>query len=58
MSDKKKLKQLQSRVDILGGLMGVYNSYNDNYFSLEYLMKMLNLNRNEIRKYKIEKIFK
>jgi hypothetical protein len=57
MNDKQKLKQLQSRVDIFDSLMCVYNSYNDNYFSPEYLMKMLNLNRNEIRKYKIGKIF-
>jgi hypothetical protein len=55
MNDKQKLKQLQSRVDIFSILMN--NSYNDKYFSPEYLMKMLNLNRNEIRKYKIGKIF-
>jgi hypothetical protein len=55
MNDKQKLKQLQSRVDIFSILMD-----NDKYFSPEYLMKMLNLNhlnRNEIRKYKIGKIF-
>lgn len=52
MNDKQKLKQLQSRVDIFSSLM------DNDYFSPEYLMmKMLNLNTNEIRKYKIEKIF-
>lgn len=53
MNDKQKLKQLQSRVDIFSSLMD-----NDKYFSPKYLMmKMLNLNTNEIRKYKIGKIF-
>jgi hypothetical protein len=53
MSEKKKLKKLQSKVELLESLMGAA----DNYFSTNYLMKMLDLNRNEIRKYKIEKIF-
>jgi hypothetical protein len=53
MSEKKKLKQLQSKVELLESLMGAA----DNYFSTNYLMKMLNLERNEFRKNKIGKIF-
>jgi hypothetical protein len=49
-------KQLQD-------LMQVYDSYNKNYFSVDYIMKMFNLptaasqNKVDIRKYKIKKIF-
>jgi len=53
MSEKKKLKQLQSKVELLESLMGAA----DNYFSTNYLTKMMNLERNEFRKNKIEKIF-
>lgn len=53
MTEKQKLNKLQSKVKVLGSLMGA----NDNYFSVDYLMKMFNLQRNEIRKNKIEKLF-
>ncbi len=53
MSEKKKLKKLQSKVELLESLMGAA----DNYFSTNYLMKMLNLERSEVRKNKINKLF-
>ena len=53
MSEKKKLKKLQSKVELLESLMGSA----DNFFSTNYLMKMLNLERNEVRKNKINKLF-
>jgi len=53
MSEKKKLKKLQSKVELLESLMGAP----DNFFSTNYLMKMLNLERNEVRKNKINKLF-
>jgi hypothetical protein len=53
MSEKKKLKKLQSKVELLESLMDAA----DNYFSTNYLMKMLNLERNEVRKNSINKIF-
>jgi hypothetical protein len=52
MSEKKKLKKLQSKVELLESLMGAP----DNYFSTNYLM-MLNLERSEVRKNKINKLF-
>ena len=33
------------------------NKYNNQYFSIDWIMKMLGLERNEFRKYKIKKIF-
>jgi hypothetical protein len=53
MCEEKKLKQLQSKVELLESLMGA----TDNYFSTDYLMKMIILSRNEVRKYKINKLF-
>jgi hypothetical protein len=53
MCEEKKLKQLQSKVELLESLMGS----TDNYFSTDYLMKMIILSRNEVRKYKINKLF-
>lgn len=44
---------MKNKLELLNSLMGA----NDNYFSMDWIMKMFNLNRNEIRKYKIEKIF-
>jgi hypothetical protein len=38
-------------------LIEVYNSYDKNYFSKDFVMNMLNLNKNSIRKYNINKIF-
>lgn len=51
MTDKKKLK---ARVDMFKSMI---DSGGSNYFSTDYIMKMLNINKNEIRKYKIWKIF-
>ena len=34
------------------------NSYNTQYFSIDWIMKMLDIERNEVRKYKINKLFK
>lgn len=44
----------KGRVKMLSDMI---SSYNNQYFSTDWIMKMLDLNRNEIRKYKIEKIF-
>jgi hypothetical protein len=57
MTEKQKLDQLQSRVNVLESIMQVYDSYSKNYFSVNHIMKMLNLNKNDIRKYKIQKLF-
>jgi hypothetical protein len=32
-------------------------SYNTPYFSIDWIIKMLGLERNEVRKYKINKLF-
>ena len=33
------------------------NSYNTQYFSIDWIIKMLGLEKNEVRKYKINKLF-
>jgi hypothetical protein len=39
------------------GNLELYKSYDKNYFSKDFVMNMLNLNKNSIRKYNINKIF-
>ena len=33
------------------------NSFDPSYFSIDWIVKMLGLERNEVRKYKINKLF-
>ena len=47
----------KNKLESLNSLLNVFNSYNSEYFSNDWMMKMLNLERNEIRKYKINKLF-
>jgi hypothetical protein len=38
-------------------LSDMISSYNNQYFSVDWIIKMLGLERNEVRKYKINKLF-
>ena len=44
----------KDRVKILSDMI---SSYNNHYFSVDWIIKMLGLERNEVRKYKIRKLF-
>jgi hypothetical protein len=46
---------MNDRMKIMSGMI---KSYNTSYFSIDWIMKMLDLKRNEIRMYKIYKLFK
>jgi hypothetical protein len=41
----------------IDSLMSVLKSYDSHYFSIDWIMKLLGLERNEVRKYKINKLF-
>jgi hypothetical protein len=38
-------------------MIDMINSYNTSYFSIDWIIKMLDLKRNEVRKYKINKLY-
>ena len=44
----------KDRVKILSDMI---SSYNNQYFSVDWIIKMLGVERNEVRKYKIRKLF-
>jgi len=44
----------KDRVKILSDMI---KSYNISYFSIDWIMKMLDMKRNEIRMYKIKRLF-
>ena len=44
----------KDRVKMLSDMI---SSYNNQYFSVDWIIKMLGLERNEVRKYKINKLF-
>lgn len=46
------------KIDILNEKINIIKSYDTQYFSIDYIIKMLDLKRNEIRMYKINKLFK
>ena len=46
---------MKHRMKIMSDMI---NSYNTSYFSIDWIMKMLDMERNEIRMYKINKLFK
>ena len=43
--------------DRIKTMSDLINSYDTSYFSIDWIIKMLGLERNEIRKYKINKLF-
>ncbi len=43
--------------DRIKTMSDIINSYNSTYFSIDWIIKMLGLERNEVRKYKINKLF-
>jgi hypothetical protein len=43
--------------DRIKTMSDIINSYNSTYFSIDWVIKMLGLERNEVRKYKINKLF-
>jgi len=43
--------------DRIKTMSDIINSYNSTYFSIDWVIKMLGLERNELRKYKINKLF-
>jgi len=51
---KEKIEIYQDRIKVLTEQI---NTYDNLYFSKDYLMKMFNLNKNDIRKSKINRIF-
>ena len=52
-----KIKKYQDRVEMISNMMNIADSYNNQYFSVDWIKKMLNLEKNDIRKYKINRIF-
>lgn len=52
-----KIKQFQNRIEMIGNMMDIADIYNNQYFSVDWIKKMLNLEKNDIRKYKINRIF-
>jgi hypothetical protein len=47
---------MNNRIKILSDMISSYNNNNMN-FSVDWIIKMLGLKRNEVRKYKIRKLF-
>lgn len=45
---------MKDRMKVMSDMI---NSYNTSYFSIDWMMKMLDMKRNEIRMYKINKLF-
>ena len=43
--------------DRIKTMSDLINSYDTSYFSIDWIIKMLGLERNKIRKYKINKLF-
>lgn len=56
--EKKKLKDYSMNKDRMKIMSDMIKSYNTPYFSIDWIIKMLGLERNEVRKYKINKLFK
>ena len=55
--EKKKLKDYSMNKDRMKIMSDMIKSYNTPYFSIDLIIKMLGLERNEVRKYKINKLF-
>jgi hypothetical protein len=55
--EKKKLKGYLMNKNRMKIMSDMINSYNTSYFSIDWIIKMLGLERNEVRKYKINKLF-
>jgi hypothetical protein len=51
---KEKIEIYQDKIKVLTEQINTYDSL---YFSKDYLMKMFNLNKSDIRKSKINRIF-
>ncbi len=51
---KEKIEIYQEKIKILTEQI---NTYDNLYFSKDYLMKMFSLDKNKIRKHKINKLF-
>ena len=51
---KEKIEIYQDKIKVLTDQINTYDSL---YFSKDYLMKMFNLNKSDIRKSKINRIF-
>ena len=47
----------KNKLESLNSLLNVLKSYDSHYFSHDWIMKLLGLERNEVRKYKINKLF-
>lgn len=52
-----KIKKYQDRVEMISNMMNIVDSYNNQYFSVDWIKKMLNLEKKDIRKLKINRIF-
>lgn len=52
-----KIKKYQDRVEMISNMMNIVDSYNNQYFSLNWLKKMIDLEKKDIRKLKINRIF-
>jgi hypothetical protein len=55
--EKKKLKDYSMNKDRMKIMSDMIKSYKYSNFSIDWIIKMLGLERNEVRKYKINKLF-
>lgn len=52
-----KIKKYQDRIEMIGNMMNVFDSYNKQYFSVDWIRKSLLLEKKDIRIFKINRIF-